>query len=907
MSFWGYKHLIYGSADTSETDKIQVIGNLKNLNSKYYRGINNSSPTNDKPQKLVIKRCPCCSSKIKVFVELEKYRCGYCKTNVFSKSGSNKHEVTNNLVLSKKPQFVFFNRLLEKVSSSLNLEPYILANLDNLGKFEEDYDKADNKLEMMNNFVLLTFNLTALSKSFVKVGSTDAIDYQILAEYYQQIFSSDSKMRKKLKYKMILRFHDLVSNISTDKYEADNSFLRAILVILECPFLKVSVFSKNSKDDKHDKIRIIAYKLLTRCICFLSNCSTNKQAYLQKLFLKNCNEEMIQKYLEFDTVLINHIFSKIIEDHEKTKIIGFDYLFGSLQEKEDVSKKQVKNSNTKFEIKIDNYKNNLFLLSFFKFSQFLFEINTKREFISDKTFFYNVYVDYIDLERDYQEMEVYKNDDSEYCYFFITSFPHTIPLGCKFKFFESKFREIMKFKVEEAFIKSINKRTVQDLYFHLSVNRVTLLKDTIKQINDQLEVYKTLNYLKQEKNKSLYSQRNYLSDAFLNNVEMVMHKSLRVNFIGEPGLDASGLKREWFQKLLLELFDTQSNEYFKRLDSRKCWFKNDQSNKYLTTHATVDVYFIIGIILGLSFYNCISSYIPLPITFYKKLFDIPLTIRDFREVYPQEYLYLTKINNMSDEELQEMDLRFEVTIITDDINANKENGVMHMIKEVDLIPNGSKIKVFAGNRLEFIKSYMNYYLTSSVEMAFKRVQKGFKFIISEDSVYELIKYYELYQYYNDGMMETLDGCDNAYDARYDLIKESDIRLLSHVTKNMNEGKSNYNRWNEEESNTIKWFWELVIEKTEEDKELLKKYEDSFFYKLMLFITGNGSIPVCGLHILELKISKMRNPRDPKMSLYPMAHTCFNELCLYETYESKEHLYESLLMSISHDNTDYGFR
>ena len=819
MSIWGYKHLIYGSANTYETDKIQIIGNIKNLNSKYYGSINESSPANAKSQKLIIKRCPCCSSKIKVFVEIEKYRCGYCKTNVFSKSASNSYEVTNNLVLSKKPQFVLFNRLLEKVSSSLNLEPFIVANLDNLDKFEKDYEKAENKLEMMNNFVLLTFNLTALSKSFIKIGLTDTIDHKLITEYYHQIFSSDFKMRKKLKYKMILRFYDLVSNISIDKYKADNSFLRAILIILECPFLKVSIFSKNSKDDNHEKIRIIAYKLLTRCVCFLSNCSTEKQTYLQKVLLKNCNKEMIQKYLAFDTILINHIFSKIMSDHKKTKSIGFDYLFGSIQEKEDVTKRLIKNSNTKLEIKTEDYKNNLFLLSFFKFSQFLYEINIKKEFISNKTFFYNVYVDYVNLEKDYQEMEVYKNNDTEYCYFFITSFPHTIPVGCKFKFFESRFREIMKFKVEEAFIKSIDRRKVQDLYFHLNVNRVTILKDTIKQINDQLEVYKTLNYLNQEKKKSLCSQKSYLSDTFLNNVEMVMHKSLRVNFIGEPGLDASGLKREWFQKLVLKLFDTQKNSYFKRLDSRKCWFKEDKFNTYLTTHATIDVYFIIGIILGLSFYNGISSYIPLPITFYKKLLDIPLTIRDFREVYPQEYLYLTKINNMSDEELEEMDLRFEVTIITDDINANKENGVMHILKEVDLIPNGGEIKVYAGNRLEFIKSYMNYYLTSSVEIAFKRIQKGFKFIISEDSVYELIKYYELYQYYNGSMMETLNDCENNYDARYDLIKESDIRLLSHVTKNMNEGKSNYNKWNEEESNTIKWFWDLVVEKTEEDKKM----------------------------------------------------------------------------------------
>lgn len=228
------------------------------------------------------------------------------------------------------------------------------------------------------------------------------------------------------------------------------------------------------------------------------------------------------------------------------------------------------------------------------------------------------------------------------------------------------------------------------------------------------------------------------------------------------------------------------------------------------------------------------------------------------------------------------------------------------VKNVEIIPNGSNIKVTAKNKLEFIKSYMNYYLSSSVEIAFKRLQKGFKLIINETPFYELIKHYELYQYYNDGLLDFKHDLSKDHDARYDLIKESDIRLLSHVTKYMNEGKSNYNKWNEEESDTIKWFWELVIEKTEEDR-LKKKYEDSFFYKLMLFTTGNGALPVCGLHVLELKISKMKNPINSNATLYPIAHTCFNELCVYEKYKSKQLLYESILVSISHDNTAYGFR
>ena len=903
MSFWSYKHLIYGSTDFSEANKIQVIGKLQNLNSKYYGSIKHNVSQN---QKLVVKSCPCCSSKLKIFYDIEKYRCGYCKINVILKSDGANHYVTNNLVVSSKPKSIFFNKLKKKLSSSVNFEPYILSTLANLHKFEADYDKSDNKIEVMNNFINSNFNLTSMAKSFTVDKFVDFIDYKLLAKYYYEIFSSSNKMYKKLKYKMILRFYDIVSNVNVQDTMCSNNHLRAILIILECPFFKNNIFSNKVQSKAYKEIQMIAYKILTRCICFIANCSQEKKSYLKKLWLNLGNEEMMQKYLEFVNVLINHIFSKTIQNSKTPKSSGFSYFFGSAHIKENSNSTIINAKNTQFEIKVESYKNNLFLLSFFKFSQFLFNVNEQKEFISDKTLFYSVYIDYIDLEKDFVQKEIYKNNDSEYCYFFVTNFSHTIPLGCKFKFLEARFRDTMKFKAEEAFLKAINKRTIENLYFHINVKRISVLQDTINQINNQLEIYKTLKCLKEGKNIDFYIQKNYLNNTFLNNVEMTMHKSLRISFVGEPGLDGSGLKREWFQKLILELFDTQKNAYFKILETRKFWFKEDISNKYLKTQASIDLYFIIGVIIGLSIYNCISSYVPLPATFYKKLLNVPLTIRDFREVYPQEYLYLTKVNNMSEEELEQMDLRFEVTIILNEINSNKKVFKNLAVKNVEIIPNGSKIKVTAKNKLEFIKSYMNYYLSSSVEIAFKRLQKGFKLIINETPFYELIKHYELYQYYNDGLLDFKHDLSKDYDARYDLIKESDIRLLSHVTKYMNEGKSNYNKWNEEESDTIKWFWELVIEKTEEDR-LKKKYEDSFFYKLMLFTTGNGALPVCGLHVLELKISKMKNPINSNATLYPIAHTCFNELCVYEKYRSKQLLYESILVSISHDNTAYGFR
>lgn len=894
MSFFRYKHLIYDNTTNTNNRRINVIGNLKNINQKFYKELSKK----ETPQNLVIQRCPCCNSKIKIFSEIKKYRCGYCKTNIIQESSVIDKDANESLTISNNFCFTAVNKLFEKMVMSFNLHPYILMNLENLEMFISDYEKSENKIETMNNFVILSFNVYSITKSFVY---GNIINYKDLNNYYIVIFSSNSTVHKKVKYKMILKFYDLVTNVITEDSQVSNNFLMSVLIILECPFIKNNIFLKSSKCDMHEKIKLIVYKILARSMCFIANCTEEKRAFLKSALINTGNEDALKSYLEFNTVLINHLFAKIIDSQQHSEPLGFDFIFETSHKIDDKDNSITNRKTTYYEIKLNSYMNNLFLLSFFKFSQFLYDINKHREFISDKTYFYNVYVDFIDLKRDFDEMERYKSVTKDNKQLFISNFPHTIPIGCKLKFLESRFKNTMSFKAEESFIKSINQKKVEDLYFHLSVNRSTIFEDTIRQINDQLEVYRTLKFLKSER------QRDHTNDQFMKSIEMTMHKSLRVNFLGEPGLDASGLKREWFQKVILEIFDTEKNGYFKSLDNRKCWLKEDESNKHLTLGRDCDVYFIIGVILGLSFYNCVSSYIPLPITFYKKLLNVPLTIRDFREVFPQEYLYLTKINTMNDDELRSMDLRFEVTIISDDMVANKENGRMQMVKEVELIPNGSNVVVNSTNKVAFIKCYMNYYLNSSVNAGFKRIQKGFKFIMTDYYFYEMMSYHEIYQYYNDGLMDNSAVREGMYDARYDLVKEHDIKLLSHVTKYMNDGKSNYDKWNERESMTIQWFWELMIEKTEEDRKSMKRYESCYFYKVMLFITGNGTIPACGLHVLELKITKLKTPKNKGATLYPIAHTCFNELCLYEHYGSKGVLYESIKMSISHENMGYGFR
>jgi len=80
--------------------------------------------------------------------------------------------------------------------------------------------------------------------------------------------------------------------------------------------------------------------------------------------------------------------------------------------------------------------------------------------------------------------------------------------------------------------------------------------------------------------------------------------------------------------------------------------------------------------------------------------------------------------------------------------------------------------------------------------------------------------------------------------------------------------------------TIKHFWEVFRELTEDDKR-----------KFLLFLTGSDRIPVRGMESVKMTIQ-----RTSDTSFLPVAHTCFNLLDLPE-YGTKEKLKFKLSQAI----------
>jgi hypothetical protein len=98
-----------------------------------------------------------------------------------------------------------------------------------------------------------------------------------------------------------------------------------------------------------------------------------------------------------------------------------------------------------------------------------------------------------------------------------------------------------------------------------------------------------------------------------------LRKELRVKFQGEEGIDLGGVKKEFFQLLIKELFNPDYAMFDSKHQGRFYWF-----NK-LSFECSVN-FELIGTLLALAIYNSVLLSIPLPKVVYKKLLGEPLEL-----------------------------------------------------------------------------------------------------------------------------------------------------------------------------------------------------------------------------------------------------------------------------------------
>lgn len=134
--------------------------------------------------------------------------------------------------------------------------------------------------------------------------------------------------------------------------------------------------------------------------------------------------------------------------------------------------------------------------------------------------FYNTLLDYYDLVADFKAWE------SKKAKFTFCQYPLFLSMGAKIRLMEYDARRQMEIMAREAYFDSVTTRRSIDGYFHLRVRRECMVDDSLKQI----------------------------SGAVGSGPEE-LKKGLKVHFTDEEGVDAGGLRKEWFLTVVRDIFD----------------------------------------------------------------------------------------------------------------------------------------------------------------------------------------------------------------------------------------------------------------------------------------------------------------------------------------------------------------
>ncbi|KIW74214.1 hypothetical protein Z517_12154 [Fonsecaea pedrosoi CBS 271.37] len=449
--------------------------------------------------------------------------------------------------------------------------------------------------------------------------------------------------------------------------------------------------------------------------------------------------------------------------------------------------------------------------------------------------FYNTMLDYADLVADFETWETTKTK------FTFCQYPFFLSIYAKIHILEHDARRQMEIKAREAFFDSILSRKAVSQYLILKVRRECLVEDSLRSVSEVVG--------------------SGGSD---------IKKGLRIDFQGEEGVDAGGLRKEWFLLLVREIFDPHHGLFVYDDDSQYCYF-----NPFCFESS--EQFFLVGVLVGLAIYNSTILDVAFPPFVFKKMLasapatgdklsSIPkvghgFTLEDLAEFRPA----LAR----GFRQLLEFEGDVEETFCRDFVVEMDRYGD---IIQIPLCPGGEKRAVNNSNRREFVDLYIHYLLDTAVARQYEPFKRGF-FTVCGGNALSLFRPEEI---------ELLvRGSDEPLDI-------ASLRAVA-----------TYEGWPKQEGPPenqpqVVWFWEFFARVSPGDQR-----------KILSFITASDRIPAMGATNLVIRIQLIRakeemdefgRPTNKPVERFPIARTCFNTLSLYR-YASREKLEEKLWMAV----------
>lgn len=468
--------------------------------------------------------------------------------------------------------------------------------------------------------------------------------------------------------------------------------------------------------------------------------------------------------------------------------------------------------------------------------------------------FYTTLLDDSDLVADFEAWE-HKKSKFSFC-----QFPFLLSIWAKIQILEHDAKRQMHTKARDAFFDSILSRRNVEQHLTLSVRRDCLVEDSLKSVSEVI-------------------------GAGGEDIK----KALRIAFLGEEGVDAGGLKKEWFLLLVREVFNPNHGMLRNIINLRCCshhqmtnlckigMFVYDEDSQYCyfdpNSFETSDQYFLVGVVFGLAIYNSIILDVAFPPFAFRKLLTAAPPPAPGLLTQPRPIMSYT-LGDLSEfrprlakglRQLLEFDGDVENTFCLDFVIEIEKYG---STERIPLCPGGERRAVTSSNRREYVDLYVKYLLDTAVTRQFEPFKRGF-FTVCGGNALSLFRPEEI---------ELLvRGSDEPLDI-------SALRV-----------SAEYENWGkvpnpEQTVPTLCWFWDSFKNATPRDQR-----------RLLAFITGSDRIPAMGAASLTIKISCLGDDTGR----YPTARTCFNALQLWK-YPTREKL-ERLLWGAVHESEGFGLK
>ncbi|KAF0716258.1 Aste57867_2947 [Aphanomyces stellatus] len=315
----------------------------------------------------------------------------------------------------------------------------------------------------------------------------------------------------------------------------------------------------------------------------------------------------------------------------------------------------------------------------------------------------------------------------------------------------------------------------------------------------------------------------------------------KISLLGESGIDAGGVTREWYTLLSSAIFEPDQGLFITNKADQSLFINPNSATHHGPNH--LQVYHAIGRLLGKAIVDGQVLPFQFSVPLFKALLGYPVSIEDIRYLDPVVYSSLVFVRDCNSD-VAELALTFSATL-----DASTE---------VDLVPNGRAIEVTCANKAEYIERMVQYLLFDRVAPQLEKIVQGLYDVLPQELLMPF-DYKEL----------ELVLCGFAE------IDVADWKRSTNVTENLKD--------------VVNWFWDIVFGLTSAERA-----------KLLQFTTGSSRVPLQGFKgmtsydgkLCPFSLYGIRYTRGA----FPKVHSCFNriDLPIYPTRDLLEEGIQVLL-------------